>query len=732
MTRHPLLDSLVLRVSLLGPYVVGPCSGTVKFMSSGHVSFRPDVEGLRALAVLLVLLYHAGLGINGGYVGVDVFLVVSGFLITSLLLKEAESGRVSLRDFWARRARRLLAASTVVLGFTLLFGFLLLEPSRIAGLASDAVAAGTFSSNIRFALTNSDYLSGLSLPSPLLHFWSLALEEQFYLLWPVIVVLSLRAPRFRVVLLSVLALLFAASLATSLLMSDSSPSFAYYLLPTRAWELLAGAALAFLPSRFFLTHGSRSLILRSCVGVFGVMAVLYAAFTYDHETVFPGSAALLPVLGTVALLWAGPGSLPGRALSVRSLGWVGARSYSIYLWHWPLFVIFESRFGLLTTTSAAALILVSFILADLTFRFVENPVRRSRMLSLVPSRSLGFGGALAAVSVTLGLVLSQMAPASSTVTLTANVSSTVSAPEPDALPEALPASPTPVSSAPTPASSTESSSVSSGGATIDTADAEGSPVETAAPVVPVGRTLLIGDSTLAPLRWFESGLLGLRGFDYRLDAESCRRIALSSCKGREDRTPKSVVPVLDALTESGDRFDTVVLMGGYHAYEDSIVDEFRSFVKAARRHGVSRIILLDWRESLAFPLAGSRGKTSVYTRFNELIRGELASGDYADVTLLPWHAFTASHPEWFRSDGIHTNLAGTLVLGEFISDALAALEQRPCAGKTSSSSAAAVCVLPPVAPSRDVLAEYGVSDTDRHCYELGSSRKPSCRRDKLA
>jgi peptidoglycan/LPS O-acetylase OafA/YrhL len=683
-------------------------------MNTDHGFFRRDVEGLRALAVLLVLLYHAGLGLSGGYVGVDVFLVLSGFLITSLLLREAESGRISLREFWARRARRLLAASTTVLVATVAFGFLLLEPSRLAGLAADAVAAGTFSSNIRFALTNSDYLSGLALPSPLLHFWSLALEEQFYLIWPVLVALTLRVRRFRTVLLTLLGTLLVASLVVSVLTSDSSPSFAYYLLPTRAWELLVGAALAFLPASSFQARGRLSFALRSIAGVLGVLGVIYAAWSFDHETVFPGSAALLPVLATALVLWAGPGALVGRLLSARPLGWVGARSYSIYLWHWPLFVIFESRFGLLGTNEAVALVLVSLLLADLTYRFVENPVRRSALLSLMPSRSLGFGAALASVSVVLGLFLGNLAPASSTVTLTANAgTSVVTDPVIDAT--SLPVAET---------------AVPVEGANIS--DAASSPVTTPAttqpPVLPVGRTLLIGDSTLAPLRWFESGLTGLSGFDYVLDAESCRRISLSSCKGREDRTPRSVVPVLDALTEAGDRFDTVVLMGGYHAYEDSILKEFRSFVEAARRHGVSRIVVLDWRESLAFPVAGSRGKVSVYTRFNEIIRQELSSGSYKDVTLLGWHAFTATHPEWFRSDGIHTNLAGTVVLGEFISGSLAAIEGRPCPRQGGSSP----CQVPVVAPSRDVLAEYGLADTDRHCYEYGSARTPGCRRDKLA
>lgn len=684
-------------------------------MKDTHTGFRPDIEGLRAVAVLVVILYHSGLTLTGGFIGVDVFLVVSGFLITSLLLREADTGRISLSGFWARRARRLLAASTLVAVVTLLAGYLLLEPARLAGLASDAIAAGTFSSNIRFAAANSDYLSGLALPSPLLHFWSLALEEQFYLLWPFLVAMALRFRAFRGVLLGLVLLLGGGSLLLSALLTKDSPAFAYYLLPTRAWELLLGAALALLPA--LATRVSRTL--RSLLGVLGAVAVVFAATRFNHETVFPGVAALVPVLGTGAILFAGPDSLTGRTLAWRPLQWIGSRSYSVYLWHWPVFVIFESRFGALTPLSAVLLVGLSVALADLTFRFVEDPVRRSRTLAQRPSRSLVFGGSLAAFSITGGLCLGLLAPAVSGVTLTANSG-------------ALPPSslvPTAVTEGATTGAATGVSVPGSVTSSELAAVGENMVTTTQPPAPAVGRVLLVGDSTLAPLRWFESGMAGLSGFDYVLDAESCRRIALSSCKGREDRTPRSVVPVLEELTAQGDRFDTVLLMGGYHSDEGSILREFKDLVEAVRRHGATRLVVLDWRESLAFPLSGSRGKISVYTRFNEIMRTELASGAYPEVTLLPWHAFTAARPEWFRSDGIHVDLAGAVVLGEFISAHLAALDGRPC---PKDLSGGAPCTPLGLAAARDVLAEYGIADTDQHCYELGKSRQPACRRDKLA
>jgi peptidoglycan/LPS O-acetylase OafA/YrhL len=187
-------------------------------------AFRPDIEGLRALAVILVLAYHAKLGFTGGFIGVDVFFVLSGFLITTLLLKEADSGSISLVQFWARRVRRLLSASAFLIAVTAVAAWFMLEPARLAGLAGDIVAAATFSANIRFTFTNGDYLSGLSLPSPLLHFWSLALEEQFYVVWPAVVALSLRARRFRLVLTVVLVSALLASLFLSWLITPSSPA----------------------------------------------------------------------------------------------------------------------------------------------------------------------------------------------------------------------------------------------------------------------------------------------------------------------------------------------------------------------------------------------------------------------------------------------------------------------------------------------------------------------------
>jgi len=660
------------------------------------------VEGLRALAVLVVVAYHAGLPLTGGFVGVDVFFVVSGFLITSLLLRDGATGSFSLKEFWARRVRRLLPASTLVVAFTALAGLWSLESSRVRTLAGDVVSAATFSSNFRFASTT-DYLAGVSLPSPLLHFWSLAVEEQFYLVWPLLFVAAFRFSRPRRVLLTFAVVLAVVSFAFSVMASGSDPSTAYYLLPSRAWELLAGALLAFLPTGSFTASSAVLRAARSFAAFVSVAALLVACFVFGSDTIFPGVAATLPVAATALLLVVLPGTFLGSVFSSASFRWIGARSYSLYLWHWPLLVLAEARFGILSAPATWLCVLFSVLLAELTFRFVEDPTRRSRLLAARPSLSLAAGGCLASVTLVCGALLVFAAPAGSSVTLTANV---------------------PASPAVDPVVSSPSVPPSSGG-----------PVPTVAPstvptlpVVDLGRVLLVGDSTLAPLRWFESGRLGLSGFDFHLDAESCRRIMLASCEGRERRTPESVTALIDGFTASGDRYDTIVLMGGYHAYEDTIIKEFRGFVSSARAHGAERIIVLDWRESLAFPARGSRGEVSVYTRFNELIRGELAGGGYDDVVLLNWHGYTAARPEWFRSDGIHVNLSGTLVLGEFISDSLAALANRPCPGAVSGPA----CVVPEVAVPRDVLAEYGVPDTDMHCYEYGSSREPGCRKDKLA
>jgi peptidoglycan/LPS O-acetylase OafA/YrhL len=682
--------------------------------SASRITFRRDVEGLRAIAVLLVLAYHAKLAFPGGFIGVDVFFVVSGFLITALLLKEAESGSISLRQFWARRVRRLLSASALVVAVTACAAWLMIEPSRLAGLAGDIMASATFSANIRFASTNGDYLAGLSLPSPLLHFWSLALEEQFYVFWPVVLALALKARRFKAVLATIIIGLLAASLFWSWYLTPVNPAAAYFLLPSRAWELLAGAGLALAWSRIS-TIPER---LRATTGWIGLTTLVVIASVFGEETVFPGLAAGLPVLATLLVLIAGPARGPVSVLAWAPLQWIGKRSYALYLWHWPLLVLLEARFGELSTSSRIGVLVLTAVFADISFRLVEEPSRRNAWLAAVPRRSLLAGAVVSALVLSVGITLQVAAPSAA-----GNLEATAVSPEnPDVAPvssASLAIIPAPTAASPSPATpSTPTPGITSPTTSVTS-------LQTNA-LRPLGKVLLIGDSALAPLRWFKGATVSLQGFDWALDAESCRRLLLRSCRGREDRTPKSAAPVIDELTKAGRKYNTIVVMGGYHSTESSIGKEFDGLVASARRHGADQLVVLNFRESLAFPASGSKGRESVYGRFNDIIDARLATGKYPEVKVLDWNGFSAASKDWFRSDGIHVNLGGSLGLGVFISESLAALAGLPC-------GASAVCAGPaaPLRPQK-LLERFAMSNTNTHCYELGSKRTASCRRDKLS
>ena len=279
--------------------------------------FRADIEGLRAIAVILVILYHFEIGpFEGGLVGVDVFFVLSGFLITSLLVREMQrTDHISLANFWARRMRRLLPASAFVVIATLVAGRALLSPIELRSLGHDALAASTFVINIVFGRRASDYLGAQaaeSSPSALLHFWSLAVEEQFYVVWP-LVVFSLRRAHDRMRALGVaVGGLLVVSLVACLFYTDRAPVWAFYLLPTRAWELLVGAGLALIGARVVRIPEQ----VRAVMGWGGLAGIVIAALLIEETTPFPGVAALLPVLATAAVVAAGGAITPRGPLAV--------------------------------------------------------------------------------------------------------------------------------------------------------------------------------------------------------------------------------------------------------------------------------------------------------------------------------------------------------------------------------------------------------------------------------
>jgi len=353
---------------------------------------RRDIDGLRALAVLPVVLFHFGFNtFSGGFVGVDVFFVISGFLITSILFREISAQRFSFVDFWARRARRIIPALTVVMLVTLALGWLLLTAKDFSELGRTVRYQSLFISNILF-MREDGYFQPASDLKPLLHTWSLAVEEQYYIFFPLLMALLIRYLRYwRWVLFGLLLVSFGLNIA----LIDHKPEFTFFSLPTRAWELLCGAMLAVMPAP---RQAVRPWVYQG-IGLAGLAAVLCAIFTFDRATVFPGWAALLPVLGTTALIWSGAQgpSWTARLLSLRPLVWVGLLSYSLYLWHWPVYVYANAiSIDGIQPLEAFGWMALALGLAWLSLRYVELPFREKRLLA---QRKSILAGGLAAIVV---------------------------------------------------------------------------------------------------------------------------------------------------------------------------------------------------------------------------------------------------------------------------------------------------------------------------------------------
>ncbi|MGW2279398.1 acyltransferase family protein [Streptomyces sp. NPDC001770] len=387
--------------------------GTAEPAPAPGLVHRPDIQGLRAVAVGLVVLSHAGVAtVAGGYVGVDVFFVISGFLITSLLLRErAATGRVSVRAFYARRALRLLPAASVVTVTTLAGAWLFLSKARLAEYAGDALASALYAVNFRLALAGTDYLAQDSPPSPFQHFWSLAVEEQFYLVWPLLLLLALRLARGRYGRAALpLGAVCLGSFALGILLTRASAPWAYFGSPPRAWELGAGALTALAADRLRRLPAP----LAAALTWLGLACVLVAALRFDDATPFPGYRAALPVLGAALVL--GAGCAPARCgagllLGLRPLVWTGGLSYGWYLWHWPLLVIAPAALGTEGGVPAAlGLCAVGLGLAWPTLRLVENPVRFHRALKGRPRRALLLGAGLSAGITALALTAAAVPP----------------------------------------------------------------------------------------------------------------------------------------------------------------------------------------------------------------------------------------------------------------------------------------------------------------------------------
>jgi peptidoglycan/LPS O-acetylase OafA/YrhL len=357
--------------------------------------YRSDIDGLRAVAVLLVVAFHYFRDYwPGGFVGVDIFFVISGFLITGLIVRELDVGKFSLLTFYGRRVRRIFPALIVLLCSVLLLGWLWLLPSAYAQLSSDVVAGAAFSANIALWL-KSGYFDIASAKKPLLHLWSLGIEEQFYLVWPLMLML---AARLRLNSLAVAAGLATLSLALNVAMIDKAPIATFYLPFTRAWELLAGGVLAL--SWSGIGHGAIASNLRALTGTILIAA---AVLLLDPASAFPGWWALLPVAGT-ALLLSAPSAWGCRhLLSNPTMVWFGLISYPLYLWHWPLRVFFTAiKFNELTLIECWLTIGLSILVAWATYRFIEIPIRFGRPN---PAKALSLCGGMVAVAIAGAVVV---------------------------------------------------------------------------------------------------------------------------------------------------------------------------------------------------------------------------------------------------------------------------------------------------------------------------------------
>jgi peptidoglycan/LPS O-acetylase OafA/YrhL len=352
-----------------------------------------EIQGLRALAAILVLLFHAKF-LPGGFIGVDIFYVISGFLITGLLLKElTTSGKISLKDFYLRRSKRLLPASFLVLFITAIVAWLFLPPISRGSIGRDLIATTLYVSNYLFAWWENDYQNLNATPSPFIHYWSLAVEEQFYIFWPVFIIALAKlkgSRKFLVGFWSVTVVTFALGAWLTVI----APIWAFYSLPTRAWELSIGALIALLPK---LQKQTR------VTAVCGLASLLVSMIWFSETTAFPGFYALLPVLGTAALLssignW--PASIKLLATNRIAL-WLGKISYPLYLWHWPVLVLPIALLSRdLQVRERLVALLVTVLFADLTHRFVEEPFR---VKEIKPRRLIRLVGLAMVVSTILGI-----------------------------------------------------------------------------------------------------------------------------------------------------------------------------------------------------------------------------------------------------------------------------------------------------------------------------------------
>jgi len=339
--------------------------------------YRPDIDGLRAIAVLSVLLFHAGIQyFSGGYIGVDIFFVISGYLITSIIVREIESDHFSIVRFYERRFRRILPALTAVVAISLFVGVTFLNPTTLVSLGKSVVATSLFSSNILFCF-ESGYFDATSALKPLLHTWTLAVEEQFYIFSPILLIAIAKMDSKNYAKWLMPLALF--SLAACILGMEIKPSATFYLVPTRAWEFLIGSALV-----IGILPITRQQEIRNFLSFIGIALIGFSIFSYTPDTNFPGIAATIPTFGTALIIYAGIGgeTFIGKILSLRPIVFIGLISYSLYLWHWPILVYTKYYYiKELTNVEKTIMLGAIFLLSILSWQYIEKPFREKKLLA---------------------------------------------------------------------------------------------------------------------------------------------------------------------------------------------------------------------------------------------------------------------------------------------------------------------------------------------------------------
>lgn len=364
-------------------------------MTTVSNDFRPDIEGMRAIAVLLVVAFHYELGLPGGFIGVDIFFVVSGYLITGILLRELQqTGALDLVQFYGRRARRLLPALLVVSVATLVAAAFVLSPVERGDVAKAGFAASAYMSNFWFMTRAFDYFAPESDANPFLHTWSLSVEEQFYFIWPALMLLTSRLKRSQV--LTVLTIVTAISFVACMALVGWQQPWAFYSPFTRAWEFGLGAVAVI----FF--RGSQ-LRAPGAIAAAGLIAIAASVFVIDETSVFPSWSSVVPVLGTVAVLAAGQQrNMVSALLSNPAQVWIGKVSYSLYLWHWPVIVLATIAWPDLSMVGRAVCLFVGVAGAVASYYFVEQPIRFSSWLTLAPRRSVYLGATITVAGMITG------------------------------------------------------------------------------------------------------------------------------------------------------------------------------------------------------------------------------------------------------------------------------------------------------------------------------------------